>query len=226
MIEFFLQVGRSSFKGFYLPAGEWIKTVRIASHQMREDRPGNNCRLPVKPFSQARHVRRCKSQTMHSGIDLNMYRHVGSPFTFSRLNQFFQHLETVNLRFQFIIEHCLESIHFGVHDNDRTMNASLAEVCSLIGHSYGQIVYTLVFKSLCYFKRTGAICRSLHHAYHLGFRFQFVPIIIQIGRKRIQINLKNRFMHLQFKDIRNIIEMEDTRSLDQHHFISKPGQDS
>ena len=40
MIEFFLQVGRSSFKGFYLPAGEWIKTVRIASHQMREDRPG------------------------------------------------------------------------------------------------------------------------------------------------------------------------------------------
>lgn len=62
MIEFFLQVSRSSFKGFYLPAGEWIKTVRIASNQMREDRPGNNSRLPVKPFSQARHVRRCKYQ--------------------------------------------------------------------------------------------------------------------------------------------------------------------
>ena len=147
---------------------------------------------------------------MHTRINLDMYREIGNAFTSGSLNQFFKQVKTVHFRLQFVVEHGFKCRKFRIHNDYRTINSGLTQVCSFIGYCHSQIIYTVILQRLRYLKRTCSISRSFNHTYHFCIWLKLITIIIQIVDQSLKIDLKNRFVHFQLQQICNIIEMEHT----------------
>ena len=120
-----------------------------------------------------------------------------------------------------IVEHRLESRHLRIHNQDVGRDARLTQLRTLVSHRHSQIVHALVFERLGYFERPCPVCRSLDHTNHLGFRLKFVAIIVQVVNQSVQIDFQNGFMHFQFQQIGNFIEMESSCPFNQHHLIAQ-----
>ena len=90
---------------------------------MREYRTGNNRILSFQTFYEPGHIFRSKSQPVHAGIQFHMNGEIGDTFFLSFFNQRIQQMETVNFRFQFIVEHRLECRHLRIHNDNACRNA-------------------------------------------------------------------------------------------------------
>ena len=176
----------------------------------------------MQTFNKLRHIfMRIEAQAMHTGIELDMDRHITYTFALGSLNQFFQYAETIDIRFQTIVEHSAESRFFRVHYNYRTSNARFSQVGTLVGNGYRQIIHLMVLQSLGYFQRSGTVSRRLDHTYQLSLWLQLITIIVQVIYQRIQIDRQYSLVHLQLQQISDSIEVESTRSLNQHHLITQ-----
>ena len=161
---------------------------------------------------------------MHTRIELDMYRKVGNTFFLCCFNQFIQQMETIDFRFQLILEHGLESCEFRIHDDDGTGDTRFSQVGTFVRYRHRQVIHPMVLQGLRHFIRTCAIGRCLHHANHLRFRLQLAPIIIQVVHQRIQIDFQDGFMYFQLHAVGDVIEMKTTGTLNQDNFIPKSRQ--
>ena len=118
-----LQQHGSLFKSFYLFTRKSIELLSVASYKMGEYRTGNNRILSFQTFYEPGHIFRSKSQPVHAGIQFHMNGKIGDTFFLSFFNQRIQQMETVNFRFQFIVEHRLECRHLRIHNDNACRNA-------------------------------------------------------------------------------------------------------
>ena len=148
MRESILQLHGCLFKVYDLLTCESIELRCVTAYKMREDGTWDNRILPLQAFNQTGHVFGSESQTMHTGIHLDMNGEVGNPLFLRFLNQGFQQVETIDFGFQLVVKHRLECRHFRIHDDDACRNPGLAEFGTFISHSYSQIIHVMLLQSL------------------------------------------------------------------------------
>ena len=126
-------------------------TECTTTYKMRENRPWDNCILLLQTFYQFRHVLNgIKTHTMHTCIQLNMYREVGDTLLFGCMDKGIQQSEAIDLRLQIVLEERPESAHFRVHNHDIGGNARITERNSLISNGNSQIIYPMILQYLCH----------------------------------------------------------------------------
>ena len=214
-----LQLHRGCFKHLYLSTRKCIKLRCITAYKVREYRPCNDSILALQPFYKSWHILGSKAQTVHTRIQFYMNREVGDAFFFCLLNQCIQQMEAVHFRLQLIIEHSLECRHLRIHNDNARRNTCFAQFGTFVGHSHSQIIDMMFLQCLGNLIRACTIRRRFHHADHLGFRFQFTTIIIQVGYHGSEIHFKNRFVNLLLQFFRQSIKAKLTGTFYQYNFI-------
>ena len=148
MLECSLQSIGSLVETLYLELGKIIKVTAVTAHKMREHRAGYDGCLPLQTVYQFRYILGSESQTVHAGIDRDMYGEVGHTVMLSGADNHVEQMETVDLGLQFLVEQGVERCALGVHDHDVGGDAGPAQVSSLIGHSHSQVVNLTVLQCL------------------------------------------------------------------------------
>ena len=73
-----------------------------------------------------------------------MYRIVQQTLPTSLYQQSIEQLEAIHLGFEVITEKGMKARHFGIHYHNRHRNALLAQLGTLIGHGYCQIITAMI----------------------------------------------------------------------------------
>ena len=166
---------------------------------------------------------RIKAQTVHTCIQLDMYRKTSNTLFFSSLDQRIQNTERINLRFQIIVEHGLEGCHLRIHNHDIARNTILAKRNTFIGYCYGKIIHTMILQCLDFY-RSCSITIRLDHTYQLGLWFHERTVIVQIGHYCIQIYLQSGFMHFLHEQLCELVKAKLTGTLQQDNLIAQGGE--
>ena len=165
-----------------------------------------------------------EAQTMHAGVELDMYGPAGDTLLTGCLDKCVHQTERIDLRLEIVVEHGLEGGHLGIHDHDVGGDAGLTERHTLVGHSHGEIVYTMILQRLGYLYGTRTIAVSLDHTHHLRLRLQERTVVVQVVDHGIEIHLKDGLVHLLFQLFRNLVEAERTGTLQQDQLIPKAAE--
>ena len=188
-------IGRG-IETFYLQFGERIKVRTVAANKMREYRARNDGSLTLQTAHQFGYIIRGKSQTVHSGVNLDMNGEIGYAVVLGGTDYHIQQVETVNLGFKFLVKQRSERCPFRIHDHYACGYSRLAQFGTLIGHSHSQIIHLTVLKRLGNLYRTGTVSRCLDHAYNLCFRFKHAAVTVQVIGNSLKVNLKYSLMNL------------------------------
>ena len=104
---------------FELVSGELVEGVRIATHEVREDRAWDDRRLMFQAVYQLRHVlQRIKAETVHTRVQLDVYGEVAYTVLLRLTHKGVKQAEGIDLRLQVVIKHGLERRHLRVHNHD------------------------------------------------------------------------------------------------------------
>ena len=161
--------------------GEIIETIVVATHEMREHRTRDESILMFEIINEARHiVDRVETQTVHTGIEFDVYRHTCDALLACSMTQGIKQTEGIDLRLEVVVEHSLEGCHLRIHNHDVGSDASLTQCHALIGNRHSKIVNTMVLQSLGYLYRSGTIAVSLYHADEFRFRFHVLTIPVEV----------------------------------------------
>ena len=145
VLECRLQFFACSVKEFKLMLGERIEVITVATHEMREYRARNDCVLVLQSAYHLVDVLLwVESQAMHTGIEFDMNGIIGYCFILGSLDEGVHNTETINLRFEVVVEHRLEGSHLGVHNHDIARDTVLAQSDALVSHCHCQIIHTMV----------------------------------------------------------------------------------
>ena len=146
MFESSLYDVRSLIEPLGLKFREIIEPPAVAAYEMRKDRTGNDSGLTLQPTDQFGHILKVKPQSVHSGVDLYMYREIRYSVLFCSMDYCIQQIKAVNLRLKPLVEKSVERCPLGIHDNYIGRDPRPAQFLTLIGHSHGKIVHLTVLK--------------------------------------------------------------------------------
>ena len=150
-----------------LTCREIVEVVAVASHEMREHRAWYYGVLPFQPVYNPVNVPQgVEAKAVHTRVELYVYGISCYSLLFGSLYQGVHKPEAIHLWLQFVVEHCLEGCHFGIHYHYVARDAVFPQCHSLVSHCHGKIVHAVVLQCLCHFHGTSSIGVSLHHAYN------------------------------------------------------------
>ena len=156
---------------------------------------------------------------MHTSIQLDMHWPTRDTLLTCRLDECIQQTEGIDLWFQIVVEHRLESRHLRVHHHDIGGDACLTERHALIGHSHSQIIDALILQCLGYLHSTCTIGICLDHAHHLRVGMEERAEVVQIIDHRIQIHLKDGLVNFLLQLFRDEVEAKRTGTLQKNQFV-------
>ena len=216
----FLQHGRSFVETFELLLREVIKPFIVATHKMRENGTRPQCLLVLQTLDECRHiVFGVESQPAHTGIQLDVYRKFRNAFVACSVHKGIEESETVDFRFQPVLEEGVECRHFRIHDDDSHGDACLAEFGTFIGVCHCQIVHSEVLQRACHLDASAAIGPRLHHTGESCAGLHERTVVAHVLCQSAEIHFKHRFVDLQFQHLRNGVKAEVACTLQQHHIV-------
>ena len=148
MLECSLQFIGRLVETLYLEFGEIIEFGTVTAYEMREYRTRDDRGLFLQAVYKLGHILRGESQTMHTGIYLDMYGEVGHTVMLGCTDNHIQKMETVHLGLQFVVEQGVERCTFRIHHHDAGGYARFTQLGTLIGHSHSQIIHLTVLQRL------------------------------------------------------------------------------
>ena len=124
--------------------------------------------------------------------------------------------QTVNLRFEPVGHHRVETVGVGIEHHDRHRDAAFAQQHPLVGECHGQIIHALMLQQLRHLEIARAIAAGLDHGHELHALPQPRPEIIQIVNHSIQIDLQHRRMAFTRKRMFQSLEAAVAIAFQQH----------
>ena len=197
-----------------LTGRELIEPIAVGTHEMTEYGARDDGRLMLQAVNQLEHILfRIEAQAMHTRIQLDMHWPTRDTLLTCRLDECIQQTEGIDLWFQIVVEHRLESRHLRVHHHDIGGDACLTERHALIGHCHSQIIDALILQCLGYLHSTCTIGICLDHAHHLRVGMEERAEVVQIIDHRIQIHLKDGLVNFLLQLFRDEVEAKRTGTL-------------
>ena len=77
----------------------------------------------------------------------------------------------------------------------------------------------MVLQGLCHLHGSCAIGICLHHTHQFGLRLQEGAVEVQVIHHRIEVHLQYRLMHFLFQQLCEMVETEDTGTLQKNYLI-------
>ena len=172
MVECGLQLLAALVEEGELMSTEVVEVITVGAHEVREHRARDDSVLMFQSIDELLHVfLRVEAETVHAGVELDMYRPSRDTFFLSGFDEGVEEAERVDLRLEVVVEHRLESRHLRVHDHDVRCDAVTAQRSTLIGDSHGEVVDTVVLQRLGNLHTAGTVSVSFDHAHELRLGF-------------------------------------------------------
>lgn len=133
----------------------------------------------------------------------------------------FKQAERIDLGLKIVVEHGLESRHFGIHDHDVGGNTVSSQRHPFISHCHGKIVYPVILQCFGYLHGPGSIAVGLDHAHQFGLGFHERPIVIQVFHHGTEIHFQRGFMHFFHQQFREPVETETPGPFQQNHLVAQ-----
>ena len=185
--------------------------------EVREDARHTH-RPPVtgERIEQRRQLLLHEAQTVHSRIELDVDRITLFAVTFDRRSELMERPQAVNLRFEPVGRHRVETVGIGVEYHDGHRDAPLAQQHTLVGERHGQIVDTLMLQQLRNLEIAGSVARGLDHRHEPHARPQLRPEIVQVVGHGIQIDFEHRRVALARERMFQLLEPAVAVAFEQH----------
>ncbi len=126
-----------------------------------------------------------------------------------------ERMEAVYLGFEPVGDHLLEAVRIGIEHHHGHGDAPFAQHHALVGESHGQVVHALVLEQLRHLEVARAVAPGLDHGHEARAERQLRPEIVQVVNHRIQIDLQHRGVALALQRVRQLLEAEAARPLQQ-----------
>ena len=108
---------------------------------------------------------------MHASIQFHVdVQRNGNPGNSQGTLNKLQIAETKHLWLQMVFDDIVVTIDLRTHHHDRQIDARTAQLHTLIGKSYRQIIGTMKLEDIRYFVVAAAVPKRLHHDHQLGLR--------------------------------------------------------
>ena len=107
----------------YLLHRKRIKLRLVAAGKVREYRTYTYNLRALQTFDESRQFFQIEAQTVHTGVDLDVYRVIFQPFLCRSGNDLLQRCKRIDIRFEVVLEDKVHGCHLGVHDDDRQRDA-------------------------------------------------------------------------------------------------------
>ena len=201
---------------------EVVEAVAVGAHEMAEHGARDDGVLMLQTVDELKDIiHGVEAQTMHTRVELDMYGPTRDTLLTGSLDQRIHQTEGIHLRLQVVVEHRLEGRHLRVHDHDIGGDASLTERDTLVGHSHGEIIDTLILQGLGDLHSTSTIAVGLDHAHHLRIGLQERTEIVQVLHHGIEVHLEDGLVDLLLQLLRDLVETKRTGAFQQDQFVAQ-----
>ncbi len=184
-----------------------IRLKLISSSEMREDRSDADRILVLDYRDQQREIFSLEASAVHACVELDVDRIILEIVAFGLIDDSSQELERADLRLKVVFEEMVKRRKHRVEDKDRSLDAGLADLHTLVRESNRDIVNPEMLQSLRHLDRAAAVGRSLHHAHQFSFLLDLRAEIGKIVEQSVEVDFKHSVMRKLLDVVQNAFRL-------------------